>query len=647
MRNILAGAMVTTMALALLSGTVLYAAVRPDVGAPMFGLVLLAGLLWCGKLLLGGGTWKPSPMHWPVALFFLYAVLRYFTSPFEHDARVELFQVGICALAYFIAATQFYRPMDRAVVLGAVVLLVLFESAYGLWQTTSRSDMVLGWVRPDGYRSRAGGTFVCPNNLAAFLEMSLGLLLGYGLLAHLNRGSIDRSLILRLVVIYAAAMAVVGIIATFSRAGWGATLLGMLVFAFWGQSGSKLPWSRLAGIGVVAALMALAAWKVTPVRDYVRHTLAPDDRPKDERAILRDPSFGGRVQMWKGTLKLIAAQPVFGAGLGSWQWAYQQYKHRSIQTHPEHAHNDILHAAADYGLVGFALLCWLFFAFYRQAATLRHPGLPSEQRAFAIGSVVGVTALLAHSWFDFPLHIPANSLLLALLLGCVAAMDGTSPRHARRPMASLPCRGLAIAILLLVAVGAWFYLPTARAVHYSEEGNIAKFRFVLYPEVALGLYAKAIAADPKHPEPHAKTGDIYRRQAAWLLAPEKAGERRQFLEQALTAYDSAIRLNSLNTDVLVRQGATFEMLGRNDQALTNYLRAVAIAPVNAYNHHRLARYYLNQGDETNAYVHFEKAHLLNSAGDSSSQINMHSLRAPEGYPAEPRDETNGLRFRVP
>src|SRR6185503_11462908 len=102
MRSVSASAMVITMALCFLAGVIFFGGVNPDVAAPMFALGFLGGLFWAVQLLLcREATWKKSPMNWPVLAFLTYAVIRYFTSPFEHQARVELFQVGLCALVYF------------------------------------------------------------------------------------------------------------------------------------------------------------------------------------------------------------------------------------------------------------------------------------------------------------------------------------------------------------------------------------------------------------------------------------------------------------------------------------------------------------------------------------------------------------------
>src|SRR6266498_3153110 len=205
MRNILASATVMTVALALFLGVILYGAVDPDVAAPMYALGLVAGVLWAIKLLFTRSvTWKNSPLHWPVLAFVVYALFRYFWSPVEYDARVELLHIGLYALVYFIAC-QFYRPVDRTLILVTVMALVVIESLMALLQFSLKIDRVapfswipLDWVRPGGFRGRGGGTYICPNNLAGFLELALGLVLARGILLHRAKGSVEAFTVRRL-----------------------------------------------------------------------------------------------------------------------------------------------------------------------------------------------------------------------------------------------------------------------------------------------------------------------------------------------------------------------------------------------------------------------------------------------------------------
>jgi len=79
------------------------------------------------------------------------------------------------------------------------------------------------------------------------------------------------------------------------------------------------------------------------------------------------------------------------------------------------------------------------------------------RRGIAIGAVAGVVGLLVHAWIDFNLHLPANALAFAALIGLA-----TAPR--RGDMAALESRAheargwrlLLAAVLVLAALAsAW------------------------------------------------------------------------------------------------------------------------------------------------------------------------------------------------
>src|SRR5437867_4473224 len=109
---------------------------------------------------------------------------------------------------------------------GVLWALVVIESLLALLQFSLKTDNIapfswipLDWVRPPIYRGRGGGTYICPNNMAGFLELALGLVLARGILLHRTKGSVEAFTVRRLLIIYVALMAVVGIAVSLSRGG--------------------------------------------------------------------------------------------------------------------------------------------------------------------------------------------------------------------------------------------------------------------------------------------------------------------------------------------------------------------------------------------------------------------------------------------
>ena len=60
----------------------------------------------------------------------------------------------------------------------------------------SSSDAVFAWTRPEYYRGRGSGSYICPNNMAALLEMALGLIAARASMINLRSVGLEQ-LILR------------------------------------------------------------------------------------------------------------------------------------------------------------------------------------------------------------------------------------------------------------------------------------------------------------------------------------------------------------------------------------------------------------------------------------------------------------------
>ncbi len=140
----------------------------------------------------------------------------------------------------------------------------------------------------------------------------------------------------------------------------------------------------------------------------------------------------------------------------------------------EHAHNDYLEMLLEGGVVGliFSVFgsAFVFHRGYRAAVALE--GRPSGE--LALGGLFAFTTLVIHSFGDFGLHIPAITLLAAVLAAqlCALGDDGavslnrTNQEPGRRKAASefrlrlgglapLLVSGLCVAIGLTLILGAW------------------------------------------------------------------------------------------------------------------------------------------------------------------------------------------------
>jgi O-antigen ligase len=128
-----------------------------------------------------------------------------------------------------------------------------------------------------------------------------------------------------------------------------------------------------------------------------------------------------RLSFWMDTTRLIRDHPLLGSGLGTFSVDYPIEQTSYERAFVGHAHNDYLEFASEMGLP-CALLFFgaLFYLLFQGVRYIRNSE-PGFGRILFLGSFGGLIAILIHSLSDFNLHIPANGLLFAVLLGMLYA----------------------------------------------------------------------------------------------------------------------------------------------------------------------------------------------------------------------------------
>lgn len=624
-----AGAMVTTMALVLFASVGFLGGVNPVVATPSVVLLLIVSVMWgVGNVQDQKQTWSWITLDMAVGIFLAYAGVRYVTSQLEYEARNELISITCCGLAYFISAKSFSSKRHRRLFVLLLMVFALFQAGFGVWQSFTKSDFIFHWERPELYNGRASGTFVCPNHLAGFLEMSLGLVAARAAIVRREGSSIERSVIFKVFNIYVAAMLAIGLLSTLSRAGWVSASVGMVALVLCGRWKWQQAVARLGIVFAVGLCAVAVLWSVEPIRNYLLKSLVLGA----QQISLSDPTIGGRTMMWSGTMDIIRENPIVGSGMGSWQWIYQKYKDCRILSSPEYTHNDYLNLAADYGFTGVVLMVFVIVSFFHRTSKIARSATSSEDRAFAVGAIVSVVSILVHSWFDFNLHIFGNALFLAVILGAASAIE--EPSLVSRPAGLFGRRLAGAALITICGLLVNSFIPTLRAFRLTNFGDIAKAD--LGYDEALLLYSRAVLIDPKYPRPLINTGDIYRDQAKWRVGKEKQRERTELVQKAVESYDRALALNPYLSDVWVSKGRVLEMLGHDEPVLKSFLKAIEIAPVSAYAHFVLGQFYRERGEDEKALEYLEKADKYFLHNDPMFQMNQWEQR--EKLKAVPRNK---------
>jgi putative inorganic carbon (HCO3(-)) transporter len=132
-----------------------------------------------------------------------------------------------------------------------------------------------------------------------------------------------------------------------------------------------------------------------------------------------------RLVLWRGALRLIAANPLLGTGIGNFASQYPHYMLAEAWREPlvYHAHNILLDFWAILGLPGVAALLWLQIAFWRSGAWL-YPRLPAPAlRALMLGLMGSMVASLAHGLVDTAFFLADLALVFMLTLALTRQLE--------------------------------------------------------------------------------------------------------------------------------------------------------------------------------------------------------------------------------
>jgi O-antigen ligase len=132
---------------------------------------------------------------------------------------------------------------------------------------------------------------------------------------------------------------------------------------------------------------------------------------------------GSRLSVWKTTIKMTAAHPLFGIGQGNFEEQFKIYREPNSKRIYAHGHNDVLNIAAYSGIPGaiFYLGFWIVM-FGLMAKVLKQAQNDSIIRAVMIGAIIASIAFFMTSTYEatFADEEPRQLLmaLWGLFIGC-------------------------------------------------------------------------------------------------------------------------------------------------------------------------------------------------------------------------------------
>lgn len=556
----------------------------------LFVMQMLAG----GYLLLvllvawSKGTWTPVPGALPLGLILclvlaqliplppsllralsptsaaLYNSTVYALSPgawtplsiYPRETLFEFLRLASYAAIYIGAAQVLSSEDNKKGIATVVVAFALALALLAIAQHFLSPDRLL-FFRPLTQGGTPMGPYVNHNHFAGLMGMVLPLALAIGF-AWQRKGATSLALPLAAITVICAS-----IVLSHSRSGLifayaAAVLFALLALAI----NARRAFGMISALCVAGLSVGLLRWK-THVLDVVR---------------LYDYFELSRVQYTLDSLKIAAAYPAFGTGVGSFVRAYPMHASTVQKATLNHAHNDYAQMLATGGVIWTGLWIWFFMAITIAAFRAARSTPSAEGKCITIGAAAGVGYMLMHCATDFNLQIGANGLYFSFMVALAVASPGAL-------MPARPWRLFALACMVAIYIGAAITINTG-ALLASKEFNKVRSADLANPSADVS-YIHEVSSRASSLDPLNGTYAYALGNTSYLLGNT---------QDAIGHYARALRLDPTNPEFMERTGWVLDALGRPDKAGLLMRSSAAVQPLGVAYHKSYARWLVKHFD---------------------------------------------------
>ena len=327
-----------------LGGLIAWAAIRYGGMDPADSYILFMGLVLLFLLSFADGI----RIEWWGYGLLVPLVPMAFNGSYPYD----VLKFASLWLAAVVGAHQARRDWEEDRRLSPLILILIgtgiFEALLGLGQSLGRfAGRDIPFIPM--------GTIVNRNHFAGFLEMLVPLVLMIGFARLYERRIRPNHPGPRIaprgeyasrawMFLMTGALLFLAILFSLSRGGTLAAMAGTVVAAglLWRRlPGRHRSLSRSLAAGTALVIVAGSLWiGIQPVL---------------ERFVQVPAGAVDRSSIWRGTGAIIGDNPLMGVGAGVHGWAFTLYQDRNPDTFYDHAHNDYLEAAAEWGVPAAAV----------------------------------------------------------------------------------------------------------------------------------------------------------------------------------------------------------------------------------------------------------------------------------------------------
>jgi len=129
----------------------------------------------------------------------------------------------------------------------------------------------------------------------------------------------------------------------------------------------------------------------------------------------KDASIDSRLRYYNAALSSISLNPIIGVGIGNWKFISIKLDYKDMRDYiiPLYAHNDLLHIAAEIGIIGALAYLMIFIFAFRYLVI----NIIDRKNIFESISLLGVLAVyFLDSMLNFPVSRPISHVFIIFAL---------------------------------------------------------------------------------------------------------------------------------------------------------------------------------------------------------------------------------------
>jgi len=340
---------------------------------------------------------NPVSLLLPLVALSGLAFLQSWTALSADPFQTRFFALQLLSLTAFLALLYSYAATENRVrvLVYTVIGIAIVSAIFGILRQTAQHQT--GFLLPLLRQNQGFAQFINKNHFAYLMEMALGLVIGVIIAGGSKQRLIQFALLLPIWIALVLSNSRGGILAMLAQV----TMVPLFLL--------RTTTLKLALAAVLVAGVLLGTIWVGGERLVTNFSAAGNE------LTATDTDGASRNEIWRASLKMFAAHPLLGVGLGAYWVGITAYHDASGVLTPQEAHNDYLELLSSGGVVGLAVGIWFVVIVVR----LARQNLNIDTgfiRAVRIGAVLGLAGVAAHSLLDFGLHLFGNTVVFFTLI---------------------------------------------------------------------------------------------------------------------------------------------------------------------------------------------------------------------------------------